>query len=248
MKYQFEHDLNSNFRSNTYSIAKQEGYIVKSADDQEVYNAVRNTNSIRTFIALMLGFMASLAFTVAGIIIFLQNFKSSNYFFVFYIYLLLILAAYPFFSIVRLIGPVRVIYFYKGLDKRNLLFEIWPTSPWFFIKRSYHLIDKEKRLVIILKSNYVFSLFKRRWDCFDKENNFLFSAEEHFLSILAKYFRIRHSLTNQFLFSLKDGMNIGRCDHHPSFKYRYLLTCDHKIMPNWMVISSTILLDGGLET
>lgn len=87
------------------------------------------------------------------------------------------------------LSPKRHIYFYTDESKSVLLLQVLQDQKVAFIRATYTLLDAEGRLLARMRKNYLYNLFRKRWDVFNPEGETIMIAREDslILSLLRRF-------------------------------------------------------------
>ena len=92
------------------------------------------------------------------------------------------------FTAIRL-SPKRHIYFYTDETKSELLLQVLQDQKVAFITATYTLLSPEGELLARMRKNYLYNLFRKRWDVFGPQGETIVIAREDslILSLLRRF-------------------------------------------------------------
>ena len=246
--------LNKLFRNKDYRISQHhtqildEAYEIRSSDGSEIYFASRSRKFFKNFFSLFTAFISSIAIFSTLLTTWLGTMGRSSFsdlLFPIAILLIFIISSFIFLLVIKLLAPVTNINFYKGIDKANNVFSIEPRSGFFIFKSEYNLLDRNNERVLRFEKNNIFSYLRIKWDCYDVNDRYIFSAVENWSSRISRELNLGSLYTHEFNFYSYDGSLLARCRRVKTITDKYKLSVFSDSVPSWMILSASILLDTG---
>jgi predicted Zn finger-like uncharacterized protein len=148
--------------------------------------------------------------------------------------------------------PKRHIYVYTDDTKSRLLLEVFQDKKISFIRATYTVRDPQEGLLGRLRKNYLYNLFRKRWDAFRPDGSPLVVAREDslILSLLRRLFGPMLGLlrTNFVILRPDSGTVLGEFNRKMTLFDRYVLdlTADRaRELDRRMAVALGVLLDTG---
>ena len=252
-------DLDHLFTSNTYNIEQpffqflQEGYKISTPEGEEIFNAVRKRDFIKTIGARFGAFfgamiVSSLTFWGLKFAFGVTSTDMQAMIIPGLVSAVLLVGGYLFLN--KALTPKRVTTLYHGEeeDESKIIFQIMPTSGFFYFNKEFHLLANGQSK-LTFKRPFTNSLFRIKWEVYDESDKLLFVALEDswFMSILRRYLNLAKLIPMHFIFQGSDQQTFCEFKRKYSIRDKYSIHSNSTEFKPWMTLATCILLDTGEE-
>jgi hypothetical protein len=250
------------FQSESYQIAQpffqifKEGYDIVSADQRESFQAVRLRSHFKNLVATAGAWIAATAAVVAmslaltfvgsklggsvGVKVLFMGTLS-------FIGVAIVIATY--IVVLRALAPKRKVTLFLKADATREILTIQPTAGIFFFNPEYEIRDEQGAHLATFKKDFIESIFRKHWHCFDSRGKYLFSAIEDslFMALMRRFMFFGKFIPLQFGFSKRGGKKFGEFRRRYSLKDKYSLNFASGAAESWLMVATALLLDTGEE-
>ena len=160
-----------------------------------------------------------------------------------------------FFPVLVLVGTKlskkRHVSFYTSDDRTVRLLEVLQDQKLHFITATYTVLDAEGTVLALFRKNYLFNLFRRKWEVLDANGTIQWVAREDsiILSLVRRFVPYMNFLRTNFIFQLAESDRVlGEFRRKLTILDRYALdlTADRaRALDRRIAVALGVMLDTG---
>lgn len=228
--------------------AISEKYYVNDEQGNPILFIQRPARMGRQLLA-MLGVVVALIVWWVLIVVVAEAIKSENVKGI--LYVIAFLGMFPILIAVAVaLSPLRHVTFYRDDTKNEILLDVLQDSKWQIPTATYTLRDKQGQPLAKFRKNFLYDIFRKRWECLTPQGQPLFLAKEDsiLLSMLRRLLGPFFGLLRTNFVFLRGEEIIGEFNRKFTILDRYVLdlTADRaRTLDRRIALALGVMLDTG---
>ncbi|MHB1298523.1 MAG: hypothetical protein ACYC0B_08355 [Gemmatimonadaceae bacterium] len=154
--------------------------------------------------------------------------------------------------VVTMLAPKRHVTFYRDANSRERVLEVLQDKKWQPITATFTVRDAAGNVIALLRKNYLFNLFRKRWVCLTPSGGMMMMAKEDsiILSLLRRLLGPLFGLLRaQYIFTRGESdVVIGEFNRKLTLLDRYVLDMTRdarRVIDRRVALALGVMLDSG---